>query len=210
MRSDNAKGRSVVNGKARTFLFGYTIRKSFIGLALLCATGAILNNVLSYRLILQQREQQAEGLAASLAVPTEHDESANEILRHKLYTLLEMLGKDPSLHHGDTGVFVADPAFFDGTYIEKSPDAVLERCAVQPFSIPALTGMPLIAALRARQNSCKYDSYGYQYLPRHESIDAMVLSQPCALARLRGLRNVVVIDRKNTIFTAARIDCENR
>ncbi|MFM0488849.1 hypothetical protein [Paraburkholderia graminis] len=208
MQIVNVQGRSVVNTKARTTQFKHAILKGFVGLALFSATAAILNNVLSYRLILQQRQQQAEDVAVSLATPGKHDESTNEMLRHNFYALLEALGNDPSLHHGDTGVFVTDPAFFDGAYIEKSPDAVLDRCAVQPFTIPAMTGMPLVAGLRARQNACKYDSYAYQYLPGRKSIDPAVLSQPCALTRLRGLRKVVVIDRKDMTFTTTRLDCE--
>ncbi|WP_186307977.1 hypothetical protein [Paraburkholderia sp. BCC1884] len=192
-----------------TSQLGHTILKVLTGLALLCATAAILNNVLSYRMVLQEREKAADGVAASLAALGERNGNADAILRRNFYAVLEMLGKDPSLHHGDTGVFVADSAFFDGAYIDKSPDAVLERCAVQPFTIPALTGMPLIAALRDRHNNCKYDSYAYQYLPAHEAIAPAGSAQPCTLARLRGLRKVVVIHRVDTTFTAARLNCEN-
>jgi hypothetical protein len=209
LRSDHFKGQSFVNGKTRTSQFGPRIRKGFIGLALMCAMGAMLNNVQSYHLLLLQQKQQVEGMAVSLAARGEHNENSDAILRHNFYSLLETLGRDSSLHHGDTGVFVADAAFFDGTYIDKPVDTLLERCAIQPFSIPALTGMPLVAALRARQTRCTYDSYAYQYLPGHEPIDPTILSQPCALARLRGLRNVVVIDRKNITFTASRLDCAN-
>ncbi|BCF98100.1 hypothetical protein PPGU19_026690 [Paraburkholderia sp. PGU19] len=198
-----------MNGKARTSQFGFTIRRGLIGLTLVCATGAVLNNVLSYRLVLQQRAHQAEDLAASLAAGGEHDENTDAALRYNFYSLLKTLGKDPALHHGDSGVFVADAAFFDGAYIDKPSDTVLERCAIQPFSIPALTGMPLVSALRIRQNGCKYDSYAYQYLSAHEPIDATILSRPCALARLRGMRNVVVINRIDTSFTASRLDCAN-
>jgi hypothetical protein len=198
-----------VNSHARISRFGYAIRRGIIGVLLLCATAAVLHNLLSYRVILQQRVPQAESQAVSLTVREEHDDNADEALRHNFYALLESLGKDPSLHRGDTGVYVGDPAFFDGAYINKPSDTILERCAIQPFTIPALTGMPLVAALRARQNGCKYDSYAYQYLPAHESIDPAILSQPCALMRLRGLRNVVVVDRRGTTFTAARLDCAN-
>jgi hypothetical protein len=196
-----------VNDIAHRFQFGSAIRKCLTGLALCGAAAAMLDNVVNYRQILQQREGEADAVAASLPGLKKQGANTDALLRLNFYTLLERLGRDPALHHGDTGVFVADPAFFQGAYIDRPADTVLDRCAIQPFSIPALTGMPLVAGLRERQNGCKYESYAYQYLPPREFSDPAILSQPCALAQMRGLQYVVVIDRKNTDFTTMRLDC---
>lgn len=210
MQGGNIKSRPIVSGTHRHGLRA-AIWKCLIGLAVVCAAGSALNNVLSYRLLLQQREGQADAIAASFEDHKGQGEgeggNADVLVRHNLYALLERLGQEPSLHRGDTGVYVADPAFFEGAYIDRPSDTVLERCAIQPFSIPALTGMPLVAGLLARHDGCKYQSYAYQYLPPREIVDAAMLTQPCALAQLRGLHKVVVIERRNTNFTASRLDC---
>jgi hypothetical protein len=209
VQGGNIESRPIVSGTRHRLGLRVAIWKGLIGLATVCAAGSALNNVLSYRLLLQQRESQADGIAASFEDRKGQGEGGNTdiLVRHNLYALLERLGRDPSLHRGDTGVYVADPAFFEGAYIDRPSDTILDRCAIQPFSIPALTGMPLVAGLRARHNGCKYESYAYQYLPPREIAEAAILTKPCALAQLRGLQKVVVIERTNTNFTASRLDC---
>jgi len=200
-----------VSGAANRLGLRAAIWRSLVGLTVVCAAGSVLNNVLSYRLLLQKQENQADVIAASFEDRKAQGEgeggNADMQVRRNFYALLEGLGRDPTLHRGDTGVYVADPAFFEGAYIDRPSDTVLDRCAIQPFSIPALTGMPLVAGLFARHDGCKYESYAYQYLPHREIADAAILSKPCALAELRGLRKVVVIERKDRNFTASRLDC---
>ena len=187
---------------------GAVVRECLILIIVAWACVAVLQNVLNYREVFLQNEQKAETAAAWLNSPNKHvGPMADLDVRVNFYTLLETLGKDESLHQGDTGVYVADPDFFDGAYTDKPGDTVLGRCAIQPFAIPALTGMPLIAALRSRENGCKYDSYGYQYLPRDTSITASDIAQPCALASLRGLKKVVVINRHEELFFAKKVNC---
>jgi hypothetical protein len=195
---------------ARMQLVGSFIRDGLILLAAASACAAALHNVLNYREIFQQSEKEAATDAEWLNGATKDTGPMAALsVRVNLYRLLEALGKDESLQHGDTAVFVSDAEFFDGAYIDKPIDTILERCAIQPFSVPALTGMPLISALRARRNGCKYDSYGYQYLPMDTSTRVSELSQPCALAQLRGIKNVVVIKRKDQDFSAMKVVCGN-
>jgi hypothetical protein len=179
-----------------------------IVLAMICALAMALNNVRSYHRVFASRERCAEVAALALAqADASGEQTNNAAVRRRFYTVLQKLESDRSLNRGETGIFVDDALFYEGAYIDRPLDTILRSCAIQPFTIPALTGMPLLGALRARHNGCTYDSYGYQYLPRYESIGATELSQPCALARLRGLRKVIVIARQAATFSAKELDC---
>ncbi|WP_454732086.1 MULTISPECIES: hypothetical protein [Cupriavidus] len=163
-----------------------------------------IKNVLAYRDVMADRLTRAQRLAALSA-----DTDTERVARHNFYALLGKLGNMPALHEGGRfGVFVTDSEFFKGAYIDRPVDTTLTACAIQPFSIPAFTGMPLLSGLLSRDNGCHYDSYGYQYLPHDEMLSSEALAQPCVLARRRGMRQVVVIDRHDVDFAARRIDCD--
>lgn len=178
--------------------------------ALLLLTGLAVaagDNLVTYHAKLLQQQQLAQQLAGEQECDDEHN-TCNLDVRHNFYALLGALKRD-SAYHGEQrfGVVVMDPDFFKGAYVKRPSDTVLKPCSIQPFSVPALAGLPLLSALRARTDSCQYDSYGYQYLPSDVSANQITLTDPCALARLRGFENVVVIRRQGESFSAERKEC---
>ncbi len=171
--------------------------------ALAAAAG---RNVFEHHMTLLQTRQGMQQLAGNPQECGEDRKECNLDVRHNFYTLLEKLGKEPAYHRDrQTGIVIDDPAFFQGAYVDRPFDTILQPCAIQPFSVPALTGMPLLGALRSRDNGCLYDSYGYQYLP--EFPDEHASEDPCALARARGLERVLIIGRKDKNFAVEERSC---
>lgn len=194
---------------ARRAIPGWRALAVYLVLVSLCL--AALNNVITYRAVIGWKWEESSRLAKLLDRHADGEEVSAEArdrrLRNELYSLLLSLD-DTSLKSGKrSAVVVADPAFHQGAYIDRPFDTILERCAIQPFAIPALTGMPLLGGLDARNPECRYDSYGYQYLPKHAAAGQSAPRAPCALAGEGAFDSVFVIDRHEAGFTATRVDC---
>lgn len=128
--------------------------------------------------------------------------------RLQLYSLLNSLGNDKSLHASNRfGVVVLDPDFYRGRYIDKPLDTILKSCAIQPFSVPALTRMPLLSPFAPESENCRYEAYGYQYLPARHPMGSDDKTNPCELAKIRGFAHLVVISKDGDAFVEKRVDC---
>lgn len=164
-------------------------------------------NLVDYHRVMGKKLEVAQQMA-TLPMGCDIDDKACErTVRHNFYTLLQALKLDPAYSKQRYAVFVDDPSFFAGAYIDQPYDTLLKPCAIQPFSIPALTGKPLLGALHARDNGCAYNSYGYQYLPNHAPASEADLEDACTLAHDRGFTHVAIIRRQGEGFVAERSDC---
>lgn len=188
---------------------GSTVRPLFAFAALAVLSALALRNVCVYRETLAARH---DAVLASVQEPKSvSDSAAGNETRREFYALLERLGSLSDLHgKNDIGVFVSDDDFYEGAYIDRPQDTILERCAIQPFTIPAMTGLPLVSGLLVRGGQCRYHSYGYQYLPLRAGESRGMALQPCKLAASRGFRELLVIRREDSHFVSERIDCAAR
>ena len=173
-----------------------------------------IQNVISYNGKFATKRIHAESTDASIrsaAVPTgvsSPEEWRQFTTRLQLYSLLNSLGNDKSLHAATRfGVVVFDSDFYRGRYVDKPLDTTLKACAIQPFSVPALTRMPLLSPFAPESGSCRYESYGYQYLPTRHPMGNDDKANPCELAKVRGFANLVVISKDGDAFVEKRLDC---
>ncbi|MDM0122287.1 hypothetical protein [Variovorax arabinosiphilus] len=183
--------------------------------AILCVLAA--QNIINYTRQLATKRIQAKNKADSIlaaATPKNFDnpqESRRLTTRLKFYSLLNSLGNDKTLHSEIRfGIILLDPDFYRGTYTEKFGDSILEACAIQPFSVPALTRLPLLSPFASDSGTCSYESYGYQYLPTRHAAGNDEKSNPCELARARSFTHVVVISRTGDAFMESRLNCEKQ
>lgn len=172
-----------------------------------CLATATGWNLVEYHRAMGKKFELAQQTAALPMGCDLDDKACERAVRHNFYALLQALKQDPTYVKQQYAVFVDDPRFFSGAYIDKPFDTLLMPCAIQPFSIPALTGMPLLSALHERGNDCAYNSYGYQYLPNHASASEADLEDACALAHDRGFSHVAIIHRQDERFVAERRNC---
>ncbi|MCP3726167.1 hypothetical protein M3I53_24065 [Paraburkholderia sp. CNPSo 3272] len=186
-------------------------RLTLVTLAIASCFVAVIHNIQTYRYVLGERQTAYKILATRLRVQgySPHDLSENQRLRRDFYSLLEGIGVDGSIDRKHTAIYIDDDDFYRGRYIDKPQDTILEPCAIQPFSVPAVAGLALLSGLNARSNGCKYTAYGYQYLPQ-ASGGKYEVSQPCDVADRAGLRFVIVIERKDDDLQEARLDCAKR
>jgi len=169
-------------------------------------------NILSYRDKFAAKEAAAKLVGASIQSPPADDDivdgKAGLAERSRLYRFLTDLGREKDLHNGTPyGVVILDPDFYRGVYIDKPTDTVLPACAIQPFVVPALTGMPLLSPFSPESGQCKYESYGYQYLAPRQPMTGDASEAPCKLALARGFSHVVVIKKADHAFQSKRMDC---
>ncbi|WP_146001993.1 hypothetical protein [Cupriavidus pauculus] len=172
---------------------------------------AASRNLVDYSQSLFEKKQLAREQAdAPSHCESEDGVACNRAERRQLYALLESMGSDRSYHQPEhrTAVFVADDGFRDGVYIDEVRDSRLQRCAIQPFSIPGITGMPLLDGIAARKSGCPFDSYGYQYLPDHGTSSNLGQETPCSMAREHGFAQVAVIQKQDGHFVAEKRSCD--
>ncbi|PLP96986.1 hypothetical protein [Cupriavidus pauculus] len=165
-------------------------------------------NVISYHQKFADKMAEAKSAVTAVRSHQTIDDSTNIAERSRLYELLTNLGRDKELH-GRTpyGVVILDPDFYRGAYVDKPYDTLLDACAIQPFVVPAITGMPLLSPFAPEQDKCRFESYGYQYLaPRHPMTEDEA-EFPCKLASARGFTHIVVIRKENHQFTSERMSC---
>ncbi len=171
-------------------------------------------NVISYHHKLADKLEEAKRFGSSIqSITTSENSKLSDsqidlVERARLYKLLNALGRDKNLHDGEKiGVVILDPDFYRGAYISKPHDTLLAPCAMQPFVVPALTGMPLLSPFAPRTEKCRYESYGYQYLAARLPMAEEGIENPCQLALARGFEHVVVVSKENHEFSAMRMDC---
>lgn len=127
------------------------------------------------------------------------------------YSLLNSLGNDKTLHSVVRfGIIVFDIDFYRGRYVKKSVDTILQPCAIQPFSVPALTRLPLLSPFASDLRNCIYESYGYQYLPIRYPMASSSNAAACELAKARGFSHVVVIRKNANLFEARPLNCSGQ
>lgn len=181
----------------------------------LCALA--FQNIVKYSSQFTTKKIQAENIDKLLRTTIEpndanNSEELNQLkTRQHLYSLFNSLGNEKALHAETRfGVILLDLEFYRGRYTNKPSDSILDACAIQPFSVPALTGLPLLSPFASDLGNCLYKSYGYQYLPkRHPWVKNKNLN-PCEQAKSRGFHHVVVIRKNGDAFEENRLDCEKQ
>jgi hypothetical protein len=190
----------------------WKIRCAYALIATLCVL--TFQNLVNYTRQLSSKKTQADAAknpthSAAVAANFDSREEWHQLkIRLQLYSLFNSLGSDKTLHANDNfGVIILDPDFYRGKYTDISHGSILEVCAIQPFSVPALTRLPLLSPFASDSGGCVYESYGYQYLPTRRPAGNYENVDPCELAGARGFTHLVLIDKKHDSFAEIRVNC---